>query len=203
MSKEMPIVVSHYTVKTGYEKEVKNLIRSLEVHKLEYDVTAIESLGSWRANSNYVALQVKNMLLKYPDRNILRVDADAVFFKYPDLFLDDNFNPDIAAHIHTFAWRKNELLGGTLYFKNTSIVRQLVDEWYEKATIIEPLGRPGDLLQNILNSRKYPVTFGELPAGYCCIFDSMSETVNKVIVHYQASRRLKFQVNLRKTGVKV
>lgn len=199
--KRMPIIISHYTKDTGYETEVKNLIESLDKYKLKYDIEAIPSfktkdgVKAWRRNSNYCSLLVQKMLNKYPDHNVLRVDADAVFKSIPFLFTDKNFDADIAAHIHDFRWHTNELLGGTIFFKNNDRVKSLVNQWALDCMINKPNERNPDLLQNIINSKKFDIKFESLPASYCTIFDSMSDTKDPVILHNQASRRFKSQVN--------
>ena len=206
MNNEMPIVVSHYTIGTGYEKEVENLIASLDKWKLRYDIEAIESLGqengiqAWRRNSNYCSVLVQKMLRRYPNCDILRVDADAVFMQYPDIFIRDDFNADIAAHVHDFRWHRQELLGGTIFFRNTPTVQWLVGYWALLCMVERPRERNGDLLQEIIDSKKFNLTFAELPDTYCQIFDIMKNVKDPVITHFQASRRYKRQVNVE--GIK-
>lgn len=197
MSRQMPLVVSHYTVQTGYEQEVKKLLASLDRWKLDCVITPILSRGSWRKNSNYCSINVQQALMEYPDRDILRVDADAIFRQYPDLFLQEHFTADIAAHVHDFPWHRQELLGGTLFFRNKPAVRGLVNMWVELCMMQHPKERNGDLLQKMLLSGRYDVKFAELPAAYCKIFDLMDEVGSPVIEHFQASRRYKDQVNIR------
>ena len=201
MSRRIPLIVSHYTVDTGYEEESKNLIKSLDDLDLEWDMSAIKSLGSWRANSNWCAKQVQEGLYTFPDQDVLRVDADARFRQRPVIFEQDDFDADIAAVVHDFPWRKNELLGGTLFFRNNEIVRDLVDVWVEKACNSERKNeRNGDLLQEILGYGPYQdLKFVALPPTYCQIFDLMANCGDPVIEHFQASRRFKRQVN--RTGV--
>lgn len=196
MSNRMPIIVSHFTKGTGYEREVQNLVESLEKLKLNYSIEGIESLGNWRQNSNYCSKNVAKALAAHPDRDILRVDADAVFHRCPDLFLQDDFRADIAAHVANFPWHPRELLGGTLFFRNNATVRWLVDFWVWKCTIDKPTMRNGDLLQEILDSGKFNAVFTELPPEYCKIFDIMRNVREPVIEHFQASRRLKRIVNI-------
>jgi hypothetical protein len=197
MPNKMPIIVSHYTVDTGYEKEVENLIASLEKWNLDYIIEPIKSLGTWRANSNYCTRQVRMMLAARGDFDILRVDADAVFQRFPDLFLKDDFKADIAAHIHNFKWCPNELLGGTVFFRNTPEVRRLVDKWVEWSMVEFPLKRNPDLLQQLILSEEFDINFESLPDEYCKIFDLMKEVKEPVIEHFQASRRFKRQVNAK------
>lgn len=195
-NEKMPVFVSHYTQKTPYEKEVSNLRCSLDKFKLDYDIEGRKSLGTWRANSNYCAWQVKKMLEKYPARAILRLDADARIQKYPSLFIQPGFTADIAAVI----WKDSrmvpggELLGGTLYFRNTKNVMKVVDDWITQCIKI-PHGRNPVLLHRVLRANKGLVKFEELPLSYCKIFDSMSKVITPVIEHFQASRRFKTTIN--------
>jgi len=193
----MPLVVSHYTASTGYENEVKNLIDSLISLKLDYEITPIKSLGSWRANSNYCAQHIRDMLIKHPDRDILRVDADAVFQARPVLFEQDDFNADIAACVYDFWYRPNEFLGGTLFFRNTEYVKELVNHWVTVACkSARNTERNGDLLQEILQYIEFRnINFESLPPSYCKIFDRMKDGNPPVIEHFQASRRFKRIVN--------
>lgn len=195
MSHKMPIVVSHYTTDTGYEREVENLVASLDKWKLQYDIEPITSFGNWRENSNYCSVLVQKMLKKYPDDDILKVDADAVFQRFPDLFLQDDFVADVAAHIANFHWHPNELLGGTIFFRNTPIVKWLVDFWTYECMVNSPAKRNPDLLKEILDQKKFNVIFSELPPEYCKIFDIMKDIENPVIEHFQASRRFKRHVD--------
>ena len=197
MSRRMPLVISHYTKGTGYEEESKNLIASLQGLKLASVVDGMEHLGSWRANSNYCAKQVQQMLHTFPDFDVLRVDADARFRQRPVIFEQDDFDADIAAVVHDFPWRKNELLGGTLFFRNNKMVKDLVSVWVEKACNSSRKNeRNGDLLQEILGYGPYQyLKFVKLPPTYCQIFDLMANCGDPVIEHFQASRRFKRQVN--------
>lgn len=193
---KLPIVMSHYTVGTGYETEVRNLVASLERLDLDYVVLPIESLGTWRKNSNYCSVAVLTTLQKFPNRNVLRVDADAVFHRVPKLLAQDDFVVDVAAHVHDFKWHRNELLGGTIFFRNTPAVLRLVDCWATECMVTKPSLRNPDLLQALLRSGQHPnVKFGELPDTYCKIFDIMRNVQDSVIEHFQASRRFKDAVN--------
>jgi len=202
MHNKMPIVVSHYTRNTGYEQEVKNLIASLDKFGLQYDIEAIDSLGeqngvkAWRRNSNYCSQLVQKMLKRYPERDILRVDADAVFRQSPDLFLQDDFDADIAAHIANFHWHPNELLGGTIFFRNTPSVSWLVENWAWECMVNRPKQRNPDILKDIINKDTFNVKFVELPPTYCKIFDIMKHVKDPVIEHFQASRRFRRQINI-------
>lgn len=202
----LPIVVSHYTKRTGYEAEVEKLRKSLDRLDLTYYIEPINNRGSWRANSNYVSQNVLNALETFPDRDVLRVDADAIFHKHPAIFLDPDFAADVAAHVHNFPWRANELMGGTLFFRNKPSVRWFVRRWSVWCLVTRSEERPGDLLQELLNDDMvFGVTFAELPDTYCKIFDIMRHVQDPVIEHFQASRRFRRQINRlgKKTNLQV
>lgn len=196
--KKLPIFVSHFTKKTPYEKEVLNLQKSLKKFNLDYHIEGIKSLGSWRANSNWCAWQVQAMLKRYPNRDILRLDCDAIVQRNPSLFLEEDFNADIAAVV----WKNSkmrpggEFLGGTMFFRNNPLGISVVDEWVDFCKGF-PDKRNGDLLESTIKSYSVEVlNFQKLPLSYCCIFDLMkSEVSEPVIEHFQASRRFKAGIN--------
>jgi len=160
------------------------------VLELEFDVEPIESLGSWRANSNYSIWLIEKKLEEYPDRSILKVDADAVFRERPELFTQDNFDCDFAARWQDFSYRKNELLGGTLYFANNNNAREIVQRW-KRLQIARPRQRNPDLLDRIINQMKDKIKIENLPPEYTTIFDTMRFVQHPVIEHFQASRRFR------------
>lgn len=195
----MPLFISHYTINTPYETVVRKLRKSLERFGLDYEIEGIKSFGNWRANSNHCAWQVQKMMVKYPNRSILRLDADAVVQRMPVLFVESGFDPDIAAVV----WKqsklrpKGELLGGTLYFANNKKSKAIVDEWVE-ACASNPRGRNSDHLQKIVEREKERIKFYDMPLAYCKIFDSMSAQVPEpVIEHFQASRKFKKTINMQ------
>ncbi|MFX0140288.1 MAG: hypothetical protein ACFFDN_41995 [Candidatus Hodarchaeota archaeon] len=190
----MPIIISHYTVNTPYEQEKDHLVESLKKFELIYEIQGINSLGTWRENSNFCAKQVLEMLQKYK-KPVLRVDCDAIFQRFPEDL--ENLDCDIAGVI----WKNSklrpggELLGGTLFFNYTQKGIEIVKEWILRCKM-NPRARNSDLLQMILRNRKNEVKFKELPLNYCTIFDSMQREVRKpIILHYQASRRFKKVIN--------
>ena len=195
----MPNFISHYTVNTPYEKIVKRLEDSLIKYNLDYEFTPIKHLGTWRANSNYCAVQVRDMLEKYKPRPILRVDADAVIEEYPELFIQKYFKrPDVAGCIYRESKLKpkGEFMGGTLYFGNTNLSRDIAQQWLDICQQ-KPTHRNGDLLWDIIRKIK-AMNFYEMPLSYCKIFDFRNMGPEGVIVHYQASRKNKGIVNKMK-----
>jgi len=186
-----PIFISYYTKNTGYENEYKKLENSLIKFKLNYEIVAIDSKGSWFDNCFYRTEFIKNMLNKHK-RPVIWVDCDAIIQQYPELLFNLK-DIDFACHLRL---RKNggtELLGGTMFFNNSKASIDLLDKWKELVNN-DGLKRKYKLDQSYLheavNSLKQLKTFN-LPATYCQIFDLMKNSGNPVIEHFQASRRLK------------
>jgi hypothetical protein len=212
----MPIFISHYTLDTEYENIVERLVDSLKKHRLDFDIEAIQTLGSWRANSNYCAKQVQQMLKKHYPRPVLRLDADAVVQRYPVLLESPEFykTTDVAACIWKRFRKGGELLGGTMYFNNTSATQKLVDEWVVQSCDNKNTKkkRNPDLLELLLfkgfhmnrkQHKNLPCRFTMLPLEYCKIFDLMEKEVPAPIIeHFQASRKNKRKVDRMGKNVK-
>lgn len=182
------IVVAYYTKDTGYEEEIKNLEKSLKALSLSYHIQAIENTGSWIANTNYKATFCKIMLEIFK-RPILYVDADAIMRQYP-AFLDD-VDCDMAAHCRY----GQELLTGTLYFNNTANAKRIISEWIMEVWKFPNIWEQKNLAK-VLRRLKNQVKVVDLPPTYCQIFDTMKNVGQPVIEHFQASRRLKKEVEI-------
>ena len=192
----LPVFISYYTKNTGYEEEAKRLIGSLRRFNLEHDVEGVPNLGSWQKNTQYKAEFIKRMLLKHK-RAVVFIDADAMLRSYPFLFRD--FDADVAAHLRDYAQfpisrrhEGKELLSGTLYIDYNERTLPLVDKWIalnrQNPTVWEQKN-----LQAALED--FEGEFKELPAEYCKIYDTMKVIQNPVVEHFQASRRLRHEVN--------
>ena len=205
-----PVVVAYYTEGTGYEAEADRLKASLKPLGLEACIAPVENLGSWQANTQYKARFLREMFDCCKGRDLLYVDADATFERYPTRVID--FKGDIGIHYRAKRNGSKELLSGTIYLANNSRTRALIDEWI-KYNEAHPLEWDQRNLQKVIHSmsrgttaedakrRTREVLAGdeeeralfslvELPAEYCAIFDQ-DMAPNPVIKHWQASRRLK------------
>jgi len=193
------VIVSYYTINTPYEQEAEKLKRSLDKLKVPYDIVGVENLGSWQANTRFKAKFMSQMLDKHIGKSIVWVDSDAVIHSYPYLF--DNYSYDIAVRWQDFRWRKNECLSGTIYMSNTAMMRELCKIWEGENVAEGPNAKTfeqwnlGKAIEDMRN--KGLIKDGNLPPEYTMIFDSMREmytTVDPVIEHFQASRKLKNRV---------
>lgn len=187
------VVVGYYTVGTLYETEAKRLIPSFQKFNIPYFISPTADQGSWYKNTQFKPTFLKSMMQQFASKSIIYVDIDAEFMQYPDLFDQLDQRPDVHIGVHLLDHAKRgrpqagfEMLSGTVYLKNTSIVHQVIDTWIQKCSV-------GGLLwdQVALKDAIGSVPYYILPEQYCMIFDYMSDVQNPVIKHYQASRRCK------------
>lgn len=182
----MYIVVSYYTVETIYAEIKDRLEKSLVKFNIPYHIESVRNLGTWIKNVNYKPTFILNMMKKYPDRDIVYVDADAEFMSYPKLF--DDYQANFAVHEfirtgYTHNPKGKEVLSGTIFIKNSEQNSLIIHNW-QKECKLKPQVCDQKSLEKILNGR-----FDRLPLEYCKIFDRHSAICpNPVIVHWQASR---------------
>jgi hypothetical protein len=126
------------------------------------------------------------------NEDIVYVDVDAEFQRYPDLFdtLGSTMRHLVAAYVFDRSeYRKSpggfELLSGTLYFRNVPETVELVETW-EHRTQMNVREWDQRSLEAVLHGK-----FDVLPGEYCKIFDRMSHVHDPAIVHFQASRSVR------------
>lgn len=192
------VMVSFFTIDTPYEKEVKNLIKSLEALKLDYYIEGIEDLGGWVMNTQYKPVLIERAL-KMSGKPVVCVDADAIVKKHPKLF-ESMKDIDFAAYFpNSMRDRDKELfpgidfimdrlLSGTVYFNYTDGAFRLLEMW--KMRCLED-NRTIDqnLLLDCVKSLKDEILIKPLPLSYCQIYDIVRNKGAAVIEHFQASRR--------------
>lgn len=184
------IIVAYYTRDTIYEQQARRLAESLNKFKVPYDIWAVDNQGTWLKNTGYKPTFIKQMLNKHKPTNIVYVDADAEFKKYPILF--ETFEGDIGVYVFDRSEYKRskggiEVLSGTIFLKNNDRVLDIVEQWeaYHKMHITQWDQKS---LEHVLKG-----DYSLLPGEYCKIFDRMSKVIDPVIVHYQASRLIRRQ----------
>jgi len=173
-------VVAYHTDDALYNEQMLKLIESLVVFGIDYSITRIPYLGGHRATVQQIPKLIKEEL-NSNNNNLVYLDCDAVVRQYPALF--DSIEEDFAVHYKD----GKELLMGTMYFKNCSKTKLLIDNWiiYEDK-IKEKLSAQTSIPEAIIVSG---VSVNILPAPYTLIFDSMKEQGPPVIEHFQASRK--------------
>ena len=172
--------VSFHTNDTLYNEQIGNLVISLLKFQIPYSIKTVPDKGSWLANTLAMSGYILEALEIF-EENIVFLDADAIVRQYPVLF--DTIDCDFAVH-----YRENvELLAGTMYFRNSEKVKELIREW-----IIASRNKGAGLaaqtgLNDVVSAGDYNVY--RLPAPYTLIFDRMKAAGPPVIEHFQASRK--------------
>jgi len=191
-----PIIVSFYTENTGYEKEIKNLERSIKKFGFEYDLQGIKSKGDWQTNTYHKAVFMREMLDKHKGRDIAWLDSDAVIQKYPDRF--NNFKADIGIHIIDWSKYRNstekQYGNAVIYLKNNERTKNFLDKWIEKNDNTKHCDCGEEVNFGIVLKEmvaKDEITLEEFGASYSQIFDLMKAAGEPTIELFQASRRLK------------
>jgi hypothetical protein len=177
------VVIAFHTDDDRYNGYAANLRASVEALGLPYDIKQIPALGSWLKGTNYKSTFVAEMQEKYPENDLLYVDADSSFKRRPVLF-DKPYPHDVGLFLRP----GTELHAATIYLRSTPNARMLVKCW--KALQDEnPRSTDQSLLQKVVNLYgKGIIDVGQLPHAYCCKFDvQCAEPV--VIEQYQASRK--------------
>jgi hypothetical protein len=193
MKRSSFVVVSFYTRDTGYEIEIQDrLIPSLEELGVAHDVVGVESRGTWRLNIFQKPYVIRDMLAKHAGTNIVWLDSDAVLVRRPEAF--DCTQADFACH---FRWGR-KLSSGTMFFRNNDRIKNLVEDWISTIEMHPDLGETTEqkLLHSILPHHP-EIEVDELPLAYSMIFDG-EQISDPVVVHYQASRRLRDDLDERR-----
>lgn len=188
-----PLYISFHTP-GGYTAEAVELRKTLDAFSLPADVRAVPPFASWVEACAHKSRFVQQMRAEYPGRPLAWLDADARVRQYPTLF-DRMGDVDFAAHL----LNGSELLSGTLYFAPTPAADWLIGEWVSGCA-----ASPGEWDQKVLQrvvAGMPALKMLDLPPAYTWIespgfTDDISRRaygpdVIPVIVHLQASRRLK------------
>lgn len=197
-----PLIISYYTVGTGYEKCADYFRNSMEKSGLDYALTGIKSYGSWEDNCAYKPIFIRDMWRRLK-RPVVWLDVDATIEAYPSFFF--RTCADVAFHKwrgvefsscnEKFGW---ELCSGTLFFNQSEEAGLLLNAWCEKCAT-HPLVWDQMNLDAVWAelSLKMPLKTLFLPQRYLQIFDR-AQILNEgspVIKHWQASRRFKAEVS--------
>lgn len=182
------IIVGYYTKDTIYEDFAQVFAKSMDRLGITYYLEAIKDLGGWYKNTGHKPTFLRKMIDKF-DCDIVYVDCDAEFLQYPILF--DALDCNVAAHYFDRRNHPNitkeayEVLSGTIFLRNCNEVRVVLDKWKEECKK-RPMVWDQKSLEKILVGEFY-----HLPGEYCKIFNLMKDVVDPVIIHYQASRKIR------------
>lgn len=193
-----PIIISFYTKNTFYESEVQNLIESCKKFDLEYQIEAVDSLGSWEYNCCYKPIFIlkKLLTLKKP---VLWIDADGVIVKKPDLHWKEYSDIALRLHESLSLDHPSKVCTMSLFADYTKEALELIRLWKEEC-LIRLLEKCEDqvwdqkCLRDVIYQKTHHAKVHPIPMGYCRIYDKESDKVPKeetYIIHYQASRLYK------------
>lgn len=188
--------ISFYT--GHYEWDAKQLKKSFDKRGItNYEIEYIDNTGSWVSNTQLKAPFILEKLLQ--NDSVVWTDADSRIEHIPSLF--DSIDTDTAFRFFkdsSFNLPEHSIIkgvdsylqSGTMYFKNTPDVINLLKSWIE---LNEADRTQWDqwTLQHCLS--KSNVTVTELPESYVFI-DGVSSG-ECIIRHTQASRRFKDKIN--------
>ena len=172
-------IISYYTPQ--YTEVANRLRESLERHRFDFFIKSIDDQGSWDKNTHYKPIFIKECL-KNEDA-VIWTDADSVLRQEPLLFHE--LTCDIAFH----RFKGQELLSGTVFFRNTPNTQELLDIWIEfNNRFPDQFDQKNlDLAVNCIKNLKIYT----LPPEYVCIFDLSRQYyggMTPVFEHFQASR---------------
>ncbi len=194
------MIVSYFTKNTPYEKEIENLINSLERFSLPYSIFPVPSRGSWIKNVQINEEIILMAMGMFPDKAIVSLDADSVVQRFPALF--GSLDCDFAAHYHIWPrGNRKELFCSTMYFRNCDLTKEFLRDCLNRYKEVPTTRQQPNMMavfdgigvQRTQHWRKR-LKFTNLPPQYCKIFDLMGDIKFPVIEQFQASRRFKNQV---------
>lgn len=182
-------VVGFYTKNTPYEAEAMAMKFSADPLGMNVHLYGLPSRGRWEANCQLKA-EVLLTMASEMKKPFLYVDADARFFRYPELF-DCQIACEYDLAFHYF--RSTELLSGTIWVNPTVETMGTLQEWAELNRELPNEWDQRTLHKVVNQSPKLRIL--RLPAEYCYIYDLSAKhypaVKDPIIVHYQASRKYK------------
>ena len=181
------VIVGYYT--KGYTDTAMEMIDNLTKMNIKHDICSVDDLGNWDKNTKFKPIFIKSMLEKH-NKPVVYLDVDARIYRFPEIF--NTINEDIGIHWIKRKSGRKEFLSGTVYFNNTLGARKLLDKW-EEDCLVPNEQNDQNILGNIIATED--IGFYELPMEYCMVYNHPSHRKCKdpLIVHYQASRRLKYK----------
>lgn len=201
----MITIITFYTPE--YHNEAMELIQSCNRFSITCKAYPKSSKGSWVHNCTMKAEVIEEALNEFK-KGVLWVDADGRLRNVPLLFdklnnydfgcywIPNVWNQPRNAHLKPWSRGNEALAGGTLYFNNTDISKQLIIAW-KKESQANPTRWEQQSLQKVWEEfdNKGLRTYN-LPQSYCKVFDcKWFENEQPIVVeHMQASRRLKHGV---------
>lgn len=170
----------------NYLPQITSLKRSLEAHSISHFLKRYERLATWEQTTRLKPVFVDYCLKKFPDKDILYLDADAVVRK-PLVFFD-GVTADISMLFHAHKQGNMHYLrisGGTVFVRNTPGGRRFAELWKDAEKECSWLTLDEDMIYMAFRDMA-GISIAVLPPNYYKIFDKPG--MEPVIEHFQASR---------------
>ena len=178
------IVCCFYT--DSYRSHALNLKQSLDEFNLNYYFKEVEDAGYWEANTRIKPHFILECLKKFPNKNILYLDADALVKKPLGYF--NNITADVAFYeTKGLPGMSHDYLASTMFFSNTANTMVLVEQWITEQVDGKQTQVDQDSLDVAMEKLGDTLTVEALNPGYIKIFDKDYDG-DIYIEQYQASR---------------
>ncbi len=179
------VACAFYT--SNYLSKVLRLKESLDRFGLNYHLKLVPRRPTWEATTRRKPSFIECCLDRFPDKDVLYLDADAIVRKSPDILNDINSDVGLLfTPISRDGKRYLSIASGTLYIRNTPGGRRFTKVWKINEPNVGPLGLDEDMIYCAFNELD-GISFTALPRSYSKIFDSAGP--DPVIEHFQASRK--------------
>jgi hypothetical protein len=178
------VVCAFYT--PNYLEQVLSLKASLDALGLNYFLKRYERAATWEATTRIKPVFVDYCMSRFPQHDVLYLDADAVVCKVPTFF--DTVTSDVCLLFNAVKPAKTHFIriaAGTLLVRNTEGGRRFARAWKAEEANATMLSLDEDLIYMAMPKLE-GVSFTALPQTYTKIFDKPG--ADPVIEHFQASR---------------
>jgi hypothetical protein len=178
------VVCAFYT--PNYLEPLLALKASLDALGINYFLKRYDRAATWEATTRLKPVFVDHCMGRFPDHDVLYLDADAVVRKIPTFF--DTVTSDVCLLFNAVKPGKIHYLriaAGTLLVRNTEGGRRFAAQWKAEEANASMLSLDEDLIYMAM-PKLQGVSFTALPQAYTKIFDRPG--ADPYIEHFQASR---------------
>lgn len=182
----------------NYLPQLLSLKASLEAHGINHYFKRYQRAATWEATTRIKAQFVKHCLERFPGRDVLYVDADAIVRCRPEFV--ETVTTDVSLLFHPIQTRRHPMMRislGTFFIRNTPGGRKFADLWAAQEQHAKLTTCDDDMIIGVFDQLT-GVTLTVLPKAYYKVFDQPGE--EPVFEHFQASRgEVKIRDTVRKT----
>ena len=181
----------------SYLDHALSLKQSLDDFGLNYVFKQVEDAGYWEANTRIKPHFILDCLERFPDKDALYLDADAMVKKSLDHF--NTVTADVEFYkTKGMAGMSHDYLASTLFFRNTPATIALVQQWIAEQVNGKRTQVDQDSLDMAMEKMAGKIEVAPLSPGYIKIFDK--DYAGEIYIEqYQASRG---QTKLRRQNIR-